>query len=200
MNPVPSQLIWHEISSTWNSGGWLMGPLFVLAIFIYYTALDLFIHLQTHFIVRSEIYQMSDRVIQRNLSGRLKLLNALLLLNPESPHAVQRHFIEVRNEYLPRVNRRIRFLSIIITAGPLIGLLGTVAGMLTTFSSMVRSDGSKFNNVVNGISEALITTQTGLIISSPAMVVLALIIQKRNVLEHAIARLERYNICTALRA
>lgn len=189
----------NEASATWISGGWLMLPLLFLAVFIYYTALELLIRLNTHFIIRCNVYCMSDSEITRYLLNRLQEVKQLLLANARNPQEVKRHFVEVRNEYLPVVNRRIRFLSIIITAGPLVGLLGTVTGMLSTFSGMVQADGSKFNNVVGGISEALITTQTGLIISIPALIILALIIQKRNLLEHSIVRLERYNTCLSLR-
>jgi len=86
-----------------------------------------------------------------------------------------------------------------ITIGPLVGLLGTVTGMLSTFDGMIAGQGEKFQNVVHGISEALITTQTGLIISIPAMSILSVIIQRRNRLRRSIARLERYNTCQVLK-
>ena len=189
-----------EASNTWVSGGWLMLPLLLLAILIYYTTLELLLRLNTHFIIRSNIYRMSDSEITQQLPGSLKKVKALLLADAQNPQEVKRHFVEVRNEYLPIINRRIRFLTIIITTGPLVGLLGTVTGMLSTFTGMVQADGNKFSSVVGGISEALITTQTGLIISIPAFTILFVIMQKRNTLEHNIARLERYNTCLSLRS
>ena len=69
--------------------------------------------------------------------------------------------------------------------------------MLVTFSGMVGAQGTKFDNMIEGISEALITTQTGLLISIPALVVLSFIIQRRNQLERCIARLEYYNVTLA---
>ena len=189
----------EEASTTWTNGGWLMLPLFLLAILIYYTALELLIHLNKHFIIRCKIHRMSDTEINRQLHSSLKRIKALLLPQARNPKEVKRHFIEVRNEYLPKINRRIRFLAVIITTGPLVGLLGTVTGMLSTFTGMVQADGSKFSNVIGGISEALITTQSGLVISIPAFIILYLIMQKRNTLEHNIARLERYNTCLSLR-
>ena len=181
------------VGSTWSDGGWLMLPLFLLAMFTYYTALELFFHLQTHLITRSQLHSLSDQAVEEGMNGPLKPFKPLLLFDADTPQAVHRHFVAVRNEYLPLINRRIRFLSIIITAGPLLGLLGTVSGMLTTFSRMVDADGNRFNSIATGISEALITTQTGLIISIPAMIILALILRKRNLLEQGIARLERFN-------
>lgn len=186
--------LYESITSVWTSGGWLMLPLFALAIFIYYTAIDLYLRLNSNYLIRTKVYQHNDNDLIRELKGSLAALKPLLLLNCHSAQQVRHHFIEVRNEYLPIINRRIRFLTIIITTGPLIGLLGTVTGMLSTFSGMVDARGGKFEHVVQGISEALITTQTGLVISIPALIVLTLIIQSRNRLERSIARLEYINI------
>lgn len=189
--------LYQEAMTTWTDGGWLMLPLFLLAIFMYYTALDLYLRLRLHFLLRSKVYKLSDDALKTALSNGLGQLNALLVLEPQSVAEVRRQFREVRHEYLPIINRRIRFLAILITAGPLVGLLGTVTGMLSTFSGMVADTGTKFNNMIEGISEALITTQTGLLVSIPALVVLSFIIQRRNQLERCIARLEYYNVTLA---
>lgn len=191
--------LYTEAMRIWASGGWLMVPLLVLTLFIYYTALDLFIRLQTHFLIRSGVHRMSDNEIATRSRMDQTVLRRLLLEDASDAREVQRHFVEVSNEYLPIVNRRIKFLAIIITIGPLMGLLGTVTGMLSTFEGLLHGYGDKFQNVVHGISEALITTQTGLVISIPAMVILSLIIQRRNLLQRCIVRLERYNTCLVLK-
>ena len=174
-----------------------MLPLLGLAVFMYYTALDLYLRLRMHFLLRSKVYQLSDDALKSELSNSLITLKQLLQTEATSTHEVRRHFKQVRQEYLPIINRRIRFLAIIITAGPLVGLLGTVTGMLVTFNGMIVPHGSKFENMIGGISEALITTQTGLLVSIPALVVLSFIIQRRNQLERCIARLEYYNVTLA---
>ncbi len=189
----------EQAATIWSSGGWLMVPLFALTVFVYYTALELLLRLQFHFLIRSHVYRWSDSEISEQVRERWKVLRRLLLVDAANAEEVKRHFQEVRNEYLAIINRRITFLGVIVGLGPLLGLLGTVTGMLSTFSGMVSSGSSRIESVVNGISEALITTQTGLIISIPAFVILALIVQKRNLLQRAILRLERYNTCLTLR-
>lgn len=184
----------------WTSGGWLMLPLLLLTVFIYLTAFDLFCRVQFHFLVRGKVHQRDAGEIARGAHPTLVMARDLVCFEALSSEEIKRHFAEVRNEYLPPINRRIHFLAVIITAGPLIGLLGTVTGMLSTFDGMVDQIGSRYDSVVTGICEALITTQTGLVISIPAMVLLSLIIQRRNTLVHCIARLERYNIRLALRS
>jgi len=175
-----------------------MVPLLLLTFFIYVTALDLFCRVQFHFLVRGRLHEREAGEIARD--PRLELARRLVRFDALSAPEVRRHFAEVRNEYLPPIDRRIRFLAIIITAGPLLGLLGTVTGMLSTFRGMVDQAGNRFDSVVTGISEALITTQTGLVISIPALVLLSLIVQRRNTLVHCIARLERFNTRLALRS
>lgn len=60
-------------------------------------------------------------------------------------------------------DRRLRYLKVLTSVAPLMGLLGTVAGMLKTFRGLSDSGLSVTENMVAvGISEALITTQTGL--------------------------------------
>ncbi len=188
-----------QVARAWTSGGWLMLPLFVLAVFVYYTAFELWIRLEAHFLVRKNVHQMSDREIAIHLDSNEVPIRRVLAGDARTVEEVKRHFGEVGGEYLPVINRRIRFLGVMVTLGPLMGLLGTVTGMLSTFQGLAIGQGQKFQNMVQGISEALITTQTGLIISIPAMAILSVIIQRRNRLRRSIARLERYNTYLVLR-
>ncbi|WP_411826900.1 MotA/TolQ/ExbB proton channel family protein [Luteolibacter sp. AS25] len=73
------------------------------------------------------------------------------------------------------VERRLPFLTILISVAPLLGLLGTVAGMLITFSGMAAGSEAPLDTISTGISRALVTTQAGLIIAIPAAFLLALI-------------------------
>lgn len=186
--------------NVWDSGGWLMWPLLALALFLYYTILRLELYLRGHFLVASGVDRMTDEQLGVEVRREDSPIAALMLADARSAGDVQRHFIEVRAEYLPFVARRIGFIARLLPAGPLMGLLGTVIGMLSTFSGMAAGHGDKFSRVIEGISEALITTQTGLIISIPAMVLLSMIRRRNNRLVHCIARLERYNTAMALRA
>ena len=191
--------IFSLLVDTWTRGGWLMVPLLLLTLFIYYNVVSLFLQLQFHFLLQARVHRLTEHQLATRRGKHLDIARSLILRGAQTPDEVKRHFVEVRQAYLPVVNRRIRFLGVIITAGPLLGLLGTVTGMLTTFDGMLQLAGDRFGNVVTGISEALITTQTGLIISVPALVLLSFILQRRNALRLAIAKLERLNIRLALR-
>lgn len=66
-----------------------------------------------------------------------------------------------------------KYLVVLATIGnvaPLLGFAGTVTGMIASFNTIVEKQGMKPADVAGGISEALITTATGLLIAIPAYI------------------------------
>src|SRR5690606_453842 len=89
---------------------------------------------------------------------------------------IERGFATFELDEMAWVERRLPFLGILIAAAPLLGLLGTVAGMLATFGGMASAGREAPIDVISsGISKALVTTQAGLVIAVPAAFLLALI-------------------------
>jgi biopolymer transport protein ExbB len=72
---------------------------------------------------------------------------------------------EVANHMQP-----INYLSVIATVSPMLGLLGTVSGMIKAFQAMALGGMGRPELLADNISEALITTAAGLIIGIPIMV------------------------------
>lgn len=69
--------------------------------------------------------------------------------------------------------RRKRLLiGAMISAAPLLGLLGTVAGMIGTFESLAGSAAQSIQGLAAGISEALLNTEAGLAVAIPALLLL----------------------------
>ena len=90
----------------------------------------------------------------------------------------------------PNTGQRIVVLSILVTIAPLMGLLGTVIGMLTTFRGLATASGQAVDLVAEGIRVALITTQTGLMIAIPGYIFISLVIRSRNTYLAFLAELE----------
>lgn len=67
------------------------------------------------------------------------------------------------------VDRSIKSIAILASVAPLLGLLGTVNGMITTFLVIATSGTGDAKALASGISEALITTQTGLVVAVPGL-------------------------------
>ena len=73
------------------------------------------------------------------------------------------------------MERKISMLAVLGTLGPMIGLLGTLKGMIASFSVIARSDVQlKASEVAGGISEALVLTFEGVALSVPAIYFYAL--------------------------
>ena len=70
-------------------------------------------------------------------------------------------------------------LDTVVTAAPLLGLLGTVLGILHTFNVLGGGQATRSMEAVGrGIAEALITTATGLLIALPALVALNYLVRR----------------------
>lgn len=95
-------------------------------------------------------------------------------LTAQLPSAPRRGAVDrVIRTYRGWLRDRQRTAGMLIAAAPLLGLLGTVMGMLTTFESLATRAGEQTaNQVADGVSMALITTQTGLTIAIPALFML----------------------------
>ncbi len=71
----------------------------------------------------------------------------------------------------PRLDRFLPFLALTAAAAPLMGLLGTVLGIIKTFKAMALYGTGNAKSFSAGISEALITTAEGLIVAIPVLVI-----------------------------
>ncbi|MCX8109192.1 MAG: MotA/TolQ/ExbB proton channel family protein [Verrucomicrobiae bacterium] len=78
----------------------------------------------------------------------------------------------------PRLERYVPFLSLAAATAPLLGLLGTVTGMINTFNLITVFGTGDPKTLASGISEALITTEFGLIIAVPSLLLHALLSRK----------------------
>ena len=68
------------------------------------------------------------------------------------------------------LERNLNMLGTIATISPLLGLLGTVVGMITAFTGLTETSGANPDLLAEGISQALITTAFGLFIAVPGLV------------------------------
>jgi len=78
------------------------------------------------------------------------------------------------------VNRYTGTIALLATVAPLLGLLGTVSGMVKTFSVIAEFGTGNARALASGISEALITTQTGLVIAVPGLFLASFLIRRSN--------------------
>jgi len=183
----------EEVWGLWLQGGSLMFMLLAIALILYYATLEtyLFLKSRTSFkrTNKNTLIQWIGNPEQADLETQ-KILY-YVANGKETLGEARRRFDEIRACFLPLIDRRITFLSLLVSTAPLAGLLGTVMGMLTTFKGLSTSCGGKtIDFVAGGISEALITTQTGLIIAIPAYIMINRIVSQRDQLEVFFTTLE----------
>ncbi len=83
------------------------------------------------------------------------------------PEALQHKLDEAVLRELPKVRRGLPLIGVLAAVAPLLGLLGTVAGMIETFQSITLFGAGDPKLMSGGISEALVTTELGLLAAIP---------------------------------
>lgn len=124
-----------------------------------------------------QIYQEDPAQSEEFLQQHGDLAIARIYLEALSiPNATPNEFalaLDARTQSeLPNLKRFNIVFEVIVGLAPLLGLLGTVTGLITSFGSLTLGDigGSKSLNVTGGISEALISTAVGLIVAVMALI------------------------------
>jgi len=137
----------NDLLELLGKGGPVMIPIVGLSIFLYERCFTLLA-----FLVRAR------RTIERDLPPGRANLRAVRHMQTDLPEVYAQQRILIRS---------------MIAAAPLLGLLGTVAGMIQTFDSIAsRAGENSMAGLADGISQALITTETGLAVVIPAVLVL----------------------------
>lgn len=191
MPPLLQQMI-----HAWSSGGWVMPALAVLALIIYANAAYLMLKLRYRGLISA-----SDADVRAWVATPTKApakIKELIRYTQDEVHSltdIEGRFREVETSLISDMDRRITFLNVLVVGAPLFGLLGTVLGMLLTFKAIGVGGGSASEIVSKGISEALVATQTGMMVAIPGLVVAYVAKRWRNELVGFLARLE----CISLR-
>ncbi len=93
------------------------------------------------------------------------------ILNYERSEAELKEILEdASRQELPGIRRHLTALGTIASASPLLGLLGTVIGMISVFATLSTEANVNPGMLAGGISEALITTACGLVIAMPTLI------------------------------
>ncbi|MBT5228768.1 MAG: MotA/TolQ/ExbB proton channel family protein [Methylococcales bacterium] len=88
------------------------------------------------------------------------------LLNHHKSEAELKEVLEeVGRQQIPKIRRYLTLLGTIASVAPLMGLFGTVLGMIAVFASLGENISVDANLLANGISEALVTTAIGMVIA-----------------------------------
>lgn len=112
-----------------------------------------------------------------------RIIKACIDVRHNDRCAAEKAVKEIIMEEIPQVNRKMNTLAVLAAVAPLMGLLGTVSGMISLFKVITIYGTGDPQIMAGGISEALITTQAGLVIAIPILL-LHNFLQNRQVSLH----------------
>jgi len=187
--------LFDYIFGVWMQGGWVMFPLLIVTAYIYYQATDMIVQLSKAKL-KDHPLEIWLPWIKKPKTGKGFVGDVIryVVSSGYTTKTIIERVDNVKLKTIPDVNQRIVLLTAVVTTTPLMGLLGTVIGMLTTFKGLAGSSGQTVDLVASGISEALITTQTGLMVAIPGWILISEIIRRRNQFVAFLAQVENYAI------
>jgi biopolymer transport protein ExbB len=103
------------------------------------------------------------------LGKRLSTMRGKNLLSAQSIAAIRAALDGGMVRQTQKLNRSMILLTIAISGGPFLGLLGTVMGVMITFASIAEAGNVNINAIAPGISAALVATVAGLVVAIPAL-------------------------------
>jgi biopolymer transport protein ExbB len=183
----------REVAGYIEAGGLVMPPLVLATLILWFAIGYRFAALRTGTKrnvrdllrrYRNDKMPKSDGIIVRALGKGVWLLDGRM--DDLRPY-LDDSFWEEEKE-LRRFNR---LIVTIVTAAPLLGLLGTVIGMIETFDSLGdMSLYSQSGGIAGGIAQALITTQMGLAVAIPGLIVNGVLQRRQKDIELQLAQLK----------
>jgi len=165
-----------------KAGGWLMAPIILCAIIAMGIMLERFWTLRQHRVMPEDLTSkvwnwvkqdaLERRQIQTLHQGSpLGQILAAGLANRDRKRVVMKDSIEDTGRHVVHeLERYLDTLGTVAAISPLLGLLGTVIGMVKVFAAITTHGVGNPTVLAGGISEALITTAAGLTVAIPALI------------------------------
>ena len=171
---------WKEMIHTFKTGGVFMWPLLVIPVVV----LVLFFQ-KLSAVIRSRASEgLYDQAVEK-LAGNpeeaikltktrpgssvLKVIKAVAANRGKDRELAEKDVKEVLLFEVPRLERHLTTLSVMAAAAPLLGLLGTVSGLIAMFQVITEYGVNDPKLLAGGIGEALIATEAGLLIAIPTL-------------------------------
>lgn len=165
-----------------KAGGWLMFPLFACSVIAIGIITERFWSLQTRRIAPPELITQiwqwlrynqvdQDRIKSLQKNSPLGRILAAGLMDRNAAREITKESIEDTGRHVTAMmEKNLNTLGTIAAISPLIGLLGTVVGMIKVFAVITTEGVGNPETLAGGISEALITTAAGLVVAIPSVI------------------------------
>lgn len=176
------ELGWKQELAQWfKAGGLVMYPLFLVALLGLAMGVERYIVFvrrgrvnkafiaQLHKLVAGRKFTEARELCTQQNSCMGHVLHAIVNQAEHSRTAAEKALREAMMREQPKLEKRMGLIAAMGSVAPLLGLLGTVTGMITLFKVITDVGTNDARVLAGGISEALITTETGLVIAIPVL-------------------------------
>jgi len=130
--------------------------------------------------------ELASRTLKRTTR---ELFQAGLQYSECPKEILEEHLQSVLLQQRLHFERRLQLLAVIATAAPLMGLLGTVIGMIKTFALITVFGTGNAGKLASGISQVLVATELGLVVAIPTLIAHGFLAQR---IQRNLSLLERY--------
>ena len=174
-------------------GGYVMPPLVISAVLLWYA-----IGYRLLAVKRGSRRSVRN-LIERYQAGKWQRPKGIvqdavvrgMAIKSQRQTDLRRWLDDAFGDYRPRLSRFSLLSRTIVMAAPLMGLLGTVVGMIETFDSLTDMTlFSQSGGIAGGISQALVTTQLGLAIAIPGLLMIRYIDKRQQRIEMDLAQIK----------
>ncbi len=167
-----------------KTGGLAIYPLLLLSVISWAVALERLINLRSSNFLSKNLKEAKNLLRNGDLDGAIKLLSLDTSLGSKAILRVLEDFKSgkvpknglteaLRTEIdllVPKVEKNLALLSTIASLSPLIGLFGTITGLIKVFNAFsINQSETALNILASGIGEALVAAATGLAVAIPAL-------------------------------
>lgn len=176
-----------DLLSLITRGGWFMLPIGLMSMLVVTLTVERSLSLRTKKVIPPKLVeQLGDLMVaddrfspstaleicHENRSPTARVIQAMLMRTGQPLGEIERAGTETIQREADRYASLVRWLTLAAAATPLMGLLGTVWGMIVAFheSSTLTADRSRSEQLSEGIYTALVTTLAGLVVAIPAAI------------------------------
>jgi len=176
-----------SIIKSFQEGGWMMIPILLLGIGALVITGERYYKLYFKINLNKEFFfkTLTAHLLKGDLEGMLLVCdqnqaplskvvkNCLVrLMNHGTDADIQAALDEGSLTEVPQIEKRIGFLAVIGNVATLLGLLGTITGLIRSFAAVANADAAtKAAELTRGISEAMNCTAFGLTVAVPAIII-----------------------------
>jgi len=164
-----------QIEEYIKTGGAVMIPILIISIIMWVLIVNRVLYMHRLYFKnisrrKAGEYLQSNQIPDKQYQGINALLVREFLIKRTGNAEVDSYILdETVMRLVSTLDRYLALITVFSSIAPLLGLLGTVTGMMVTFDVITIFGTGNARAMAGGISEALITTQTGLLVSIPGL-------------------------------